>query len=93
MVFQRGDVVLIPFPYTDLSSTKTHPAVVVSSERYHAVRPDLLVAYVSSQIQQADPDIDHVIVDWQGANLLKPSFVRPNLTKTNSGLIYEAALR
>jgi len=48
MAFQRGDVVLIPFPYTDLSATKTRPAVVVSSECYHAVRPDLLVAYVSS---------------------------------------------
>ena len=33
MAFQRGDVVLIPFPYTDLSTSKTRPAVVVSSEK------------------------------------------------------------
>ncbi len=32
MAFQRGDVVLIPFPYTDLSASKTRPAVVVSSD-------------------------------------------------------------
>ncbi len=31
MAFQQGEVVLIPFPYTDLSATKTRPAVVVSS--------------------------------------------------------------
>lgn len=79
MAFQRGEVVLIPFPYTDLSVTKTRPAVVVSSARYHAVRPDLLLAYLSSQIQQADPDLDYVLADWQAANLLKPSFVRPKL--------------
>ena len=87
MAFQRGDVVLIPFPYTDLSATKTRPAVVVSSKRYHAVRPDLLVAYVSSQIERANPDIDHVIVDWQGANLLKPSFVRPKLAAIEPALV------
>lgn len=87
MAFQRGDVVLIPFPYTDLSATKTRPAVVVSSRRYHEVRPDLLVAYVSSQIQGADRFMDHVIVDWQGANLLKPSFVRPKLAAIEPSLV------
>lgn len=34
MAFQRGDVVLIPFPFTDLTATKTRPAVVVSSPAY-----------------------------------------------------------
>ena len=58
MAFRRGDVVLIPFPYTDLSAAKTRPAVVVSSETYHAARPELLLAYVSSQLSQADPTID-----------------------------------
>ncbi len=28
--FQRGDVVLVPFPYSDLSTTKQRPAVMVS---------------------------------------------------------------
>jgi mRNA interferase MazF len=57
MVFQRGDVVLIPFPYTDLSATKTLPAVVVSSDLYHATRSEILLAYVSSQTSQANPTI------------------------------------
>jgi mRNA-degrading endonuclease toxin of MazEF toxin-antitoxin module len=30
MAFQRGDVVLVPFPFSDLSTTKVRPAVVVS---------------------------------------------------------------
>lgn len=49
MAFQRGDVVLIPFPFTDLTATKTRPAVVVSCATYHNVRSELLLAYVSSQ--------------------------------------------
>ena len=30
MTFRRGDVVLVPFPFSDLSTTKVRPAVVVS---------------------------------------------------------------
>jgi len=36
MTFRRGDVVLVPFPFSDLSTTKVRPAVVVSGALYHA---------------------------------------------------------
>lgn len=32
MAFKRGDVVLVPFPAADLTTTKTRPAVIVSSD-------------------------------------------------------------
>lgn len=87
MAFQRGEVVLIPFPYTDLSATKTRPAVIVSSPAYHAVRPDLLLAYVSSQILVAVPPLDVLLQDWQQAGLLKPSFIRPKLAAIEPSLV------
>ena len=34
-----GDVVLVPFPFTDQTTTKKRPAVVVSSDAYHRDRP------------------------------------------------------
>jgi mRNA interferase MazF len=39
MAFQRGDVLLVPFPYSDLSTTKVRPAIVISSALYQALEP------------------------------------------------------
>lgn len=73
MAYQRGEVVLLPFPFTDLSATKTRPAVVVSSGIYHRVRSELLLAYVSSQVTKAHRELDHILVDWVLVGLPKPS--------------------
>lgn len=87
MTLQRGDVVLIPFPYTDFSATKTRPAVIVSSHIYHSARPELLLAYVSSQLSHINSVIDYVLTDWAAAGLLKPSFVRPKVAAIEPTLI------
>jgi mRNA interferase MazF len=87
MEFQRGDVVLIPFPYTDLTANKTRPAVVISGPVYHALRTELLLAYVSSQIVKATPPIDFLLRDWRQAGLLKPSFVRPKIAAIEPALV------
>jgi mRNA interferase MazF len=87
MAFNRGDVVLIPFPYTDLSAAKTRPAVVVSGSTYHSVRSELLLAYVSSQVLKAHPLLDYVLTDLKAAGLPKPSFVRPKVAAIEPTLV------
>jgi mRNA interferase MazF len=87
MAFQRGDVVLIPFPYTDLTATKTHPAVVVSGDLYHRHRSELLLAYISSQMNKANVLLDYSLADWQKAGLPKPSFVRPKMAAIEPALV------
>lgn len=49
--FEYGDIVLVPFPFTDQSATKKRPAVVISSEAYNSERPDLIIMAVTSQIK------------------------------------------
>lgn len=47
-MYQRGDIVLLPFPFTDLSATRTRPAVVVSREGFEQETGDFTVAMITS---------------------------------------------
>jgi mRNA interferase MazF len=77
--FRRGDVLLVPFPFSDLSTTKTRPAVIVSSAEYHANEPDLLLAALTSQLAHATGPCDYVLADWRGAGLRFPTALKPVL--------------
>lgn len=86
-MYERGDVVLIPFPFTDLSAVKTRPAIVISSPLYWRIRAEYLLAYVSSQVSKADPELDYTLADWESAGLLKPSFARPKIAAIEPSLV------
>lgn len=52
---RKGDITLIPFPFTDLSSHKTRPALVLGSHH-----DDIVVAFITSKVikqEQYDYDI------------------------------------
>jgi mRNA interferase MazF len=87
IVYQPGDVVLLPSPYTDLSAAKTRPVVVVGSELYLENYSDLLVCYASSQLSSAVKPLDYVLRHWQKAGLLRPSFMRPKLATVSHSLV------
>ena len=50
--FKQGNVLLVPFPFTDQTSTKKRPAVIVSSSTYNRERPDIVLVAVTSQMQR-----------------------------------------
>jgi mRNA-degrading endonuclease toxin of MazEF toxin-antitoxin module len=76
--FRQGDVVLVPFPFTDLSAIKQRPALVLSPERFNNVRTDLVVAAITSQIPEPVGE-DEILLsdaDLRTAGLPKASIVR-----------------
>jgi mRNA interferase MazF len=48
MAHSFGEVVLVPFPFTDQSGTKKRPAVIVSGDGYNTSRRDILIMAITS---------------------------------------------
>lgn len=85
--YDTGDVILVPFAFTDQSAAKKRPAVVVSSDSYNRARPDLIVMAITGQVS-TNPRIGEVAVRyWKEANLLKPSTTKPILATIEKSLI------
>jgi mRNA interferase MazF len=72
---ERGDLVLVPFQFSDRPVAKHRPALVISSPEYHAGRQEVVIAAVTSRIR--DPLLfgDSLLEGWRQAGLPKRSVV------------------
>jgi mRNA interferase MazF len=68
--FRPGAVVLINFPFTDGSSAKKRPALVLLDAGHN----DLLLARITTQFSGSA--LDCQLLDWAKTGLKAPSFVR-----------------
>ncbi|MCC6400679.1 MAG: type II toxin-antitoxin system PemK/MazF family toxin [Flavobacteriales bacterium] len=70
---RKGDIVLVPFPFTDLTGTKNRPALVLArSDR------DVMLAFISTRLHALTAS-DVVLEPSLGNGLKKESLLR--LTK------------
>ncbi|MDE0258608.1 MAG: type II toxin-antitoxin system PemK/MazF family toxin [Gammaproteobacteria bacterium] len=53
--YRQGDIVLVSFPFTDLTSSKRRPALVLSPDSFNATGRDLVLAAITSHITD-DPN-------------------------------------
>ncbi|MFY9227230.1 MAG: type II toxin-antitoxin system PemK/MazF family toxin [Blastocatellia bacterium] len=84
--YNFGDVILVPFPFTDQSSIKQRPAVVISNDAYHLAYIDIIVMAITSQ-PRANNIGEVFITKWKEANLLKPSVIKPVFTTLEKSLV------
>ena len=49
-MFKFGTIVLVPFPFTDLTSTKVRPALILS--KTDAQAKDLILAFITSRTHE-----------------------------------------
>ncbi len=85
--YEFGDVVLVPFPFTDQSTSKRRPAVVVSSAAYHRERQDLILLAITSQTRTSGFAGEALIARWRESGLLKPSILKPVLATVERRLL------
>lgn len=53
-MFEQGDIVLIPFPFTDLTTTKQRPALIISKTDYNQKTEDIITCGITSNLQNSD---------------------------------------
>lgn len=82
-----GDVVLVPFPFTNQLGTKKRPAVIVSSIGYNSSRRDIVLMAISSQVRTPLLFGEAIVSDWQSAGLLKQSVIKPVITTIEQHLV------
>lgn len=85
--FRFGDIVLIPFPFTDQTAVKRRPAVVISGLAYNDEKPDLVVMAVTSQLRPTASRGEVWLQNWSEAGLLKPSAVKPVIATLEQRLV------
>ena len=87
MPYNFGDVVLVPFPFTNQAASKQRPAVIVSSLAYNTTRLDVVVMAITSQLHSTISFGEIHLQDWQSSNLLKPSVIKPVFATLEQSLV------
>ena len=72
--FIRGDVVVVPFPFSDLSSSKKRPAYVVAS----LSGDDVILCQITSQVLKDTYAVSLKSPDFIQGELSLDSNIRPN---------------
>jgi len=52
IMYKRGEIVLIPVPFSDLSSVKRRPVLVISNLSHNSTNSDMIVVAITSNLQQ-----------------------------------------
>ena len=87
MQYKRGDVVLVNYPYTDMTTLKVRPAVIVSGSQYHAEQPDLMLAGLTSNLIHSNEALSYLLRDWATAGLRTPTAFKPVIATLDPLLI------
>lgn len=84
VVPSAGEVVLVPFPYSDLTQTKVRPAICLAP----AGRGDWILCQVTSNSYGDPMAVPPIASDFDSGGLLVTSYARPGkLFTAHAGLL------
>ena len=97
---RQGTLVLLPFPFSDLSGRKFRPALVVSKDVYNRRSDDAIMVPLTSVLKEAPFSIAVTTADLSEGTLLKSSVIKADklfaieqqLIQTEIGVISQGKL-
>jgi mRNA interferase MazF len=84
---KQGDILLIPVPFTDLSSQKRRPVIVISNDQYNRKTSDIVVVAMTSNPQVTDYSLSITSSDLVEGALNRPGKIRVDKIYTLSQTI------
>jgi len=57
-MYNQREIVLVPFPYSNLSSSKRRPVIIISNNYYNKNYPDILIAVITSNLYRDDYSVN-----------------------------------
>ncbi|MBK7869517.1 MAG: type II toxin-antitoxin system PemK/MazF family toxin [Saprospiraceae bacterium] len=57
-MYNQREIVLVPFPYSDLSATKRRPVLIISNDDYNQRFDDILVCVITSNLYKDDYSVE-----------------------------------
>jgi mRNA interferase MazF len=78
-----GSIVLLRFPFTDLTSTKRRPVLVINPIEFSIQYGDIVVLPLSGQPQQQGAEL----IRWREAGLLKRTWLKPLIATVAESLV------
>lgn len=84
--YKKWDIVLVPFPFTDLATTKKRPALIISPDEYNK-KLDVVIVFITSNLDVEYRIGDYKIQEWEKSNLPKPSMLRMKFATIDKSII------
>ncbi len=83
-MLEQGDIALVPVPFTDLSSLKRRPMIVISNNDYNRATTDVVVVAMTSNPEFTEYSFRIVASDLVAGTLNRPGTVRADKLYTLS---------
>ena len=87
-MLKQRDIILIPIPFTDLTSQKKRPAVIISSDNYNETHEDIVVAALTSNVESRDFTIMLTGDDMEEGTLKVTNMIRADKVYTLNKCFY-----
>lgn len=92
MIYNPWEIILVPFPFTDLSTNKQRPALIISPIDYNKGF-DVIIMFITSNLSAFGRPGDYKLSMCKEAGLPKPSMTRMKLATVDKNIIIKKIAR
>jgi mRNA interferase MazF len=88
IIYKKWDIVLVNFPFSDLTASKKRPALIISPDEYNKSE-DVIIAFITSNLPEKTGRYEYYINEWQNSGLLKTSILKMKLATVTKLVIHK----